>query len=268
MVVLVLNSQAAPAQVVRHARAARRLRLSVPGLQWDVRAGGQVERALSAWPGVEEARADVRTGKVLVRYSPGAPLLAQLRVEPEVPRAPRRGAVRVIPRDAQPWHALPAPEVLQKLRTSSEGLSQAEQVDRLRQHGLNLQEEERSRSSLALLGRQVGSLPMALLLGSAGVSALLGDGLETAAILVVVGVNVAVGYRMEKKNQELLASWRQLEAGQATVLRDGVLRTTSAAELVPGDVLLVGPGDRIPADARVLQADRLACDEALLTGEG
>ncbi len=267
MVVLVLNSQAAPAQVVRHARAARRLRLSVPGLQWDVRAGGQVERALSTWPGVEEARADVRTGNVLVRYSAGAPLLARLREEPDVRSAPRRGAVRVTPSLSQPWHALSMTEVLQKLSTSTEGLSQAEVGQRLRQHGLNLQEEEHSRSSLALLGRQVANLPMALLLGSAGVSALLGDGLETSAILVVVGVNVAIGYRMEKKNQELIASWRQLEAGQATVLREGVLRTTSAAELVPGDVLLVGPGDRIPADARVLQADRLACDEAPLTGE-
>nr|QKW93838.1 cation-transporting P-type ATPase [Vitiosangium cumulatum] len=271
MVVFLMDSQPEPARVARHAIAARRLRLEVPGLLGDKYLGRRLERTLETWPGVEEVRAEPRSGRVLVRYAPGAPLLGQLKEQPEPSRAPepKRRALpgAVAPRRQPPWHALDVAEVLGLLRSGSGGLTHEEAAERLRRHGLNLVEEVGQRSRLAILGSQVANVPMGLLLGSAAVSSLTGDLLETAAILVVVGLNAGIGYRIESHNQELLSSWRKLEAGEVQVLRGGVLLPVSTAELVPGDVLLCRAGDVLPADVRVLDAHRLSCDESPLTGE-
>ncbi|NRD67788.1 hypothetical protein HRD49_39275, partial [Corallococcus exiguus] len=80
-----MDGQSAPARVVRHATAARRLRLEVPGLRWNHSLGKRLERTFATWPGIEEASAEPRTGRLLVRYAPGAPLLAQLRQQPDEP---------------------------------------------------------------------------------------------------------------------------------------------------------------------------------------
>ncbi len=266
MVVFLIDAQPAPARVVRHLRRDRRLRLEVPGLQGDRFLGRRLEQALRTWPGVEEARADPRSGRFLLRYAHGAPLLERLREEPEALLLPlARGALEVPP--SRHWHTLHVPEVLAALDTGVAGLSAKESARRLRRFGPNLLAEEEARSRLSLLTAQVANVPMGMLLGSAALSALLGDPLETAAILVVVGVNAAIGYRIERHNQELLASWQQLQAGHARVLRDGALLTVHVATLVPGDVLVCRAGDVLPADARVVEAHRLACDEAPLTGE-
>ncbi|HSP78852.1 MAG TPA: cation-transporting P-type ATPase, partial [Myxococcaceae bacterium] len=148
-----------------------------------------------------------------------------------------------------------------------QGLEHEEVLARLRRYGPKLVEQEGTRSLLAVLGAQVANVPMGLLLGSAAASALAGDRLEAVAILVVVGLNAGIGYRMERSNEELLSSWQKLEAGVAQVLRGGVLRQVPSAELVPGDVLLCRAGDVLPADVRVLEAHRLSCDESPLTGE-
>jgi P-type Ca2+ transporter type 2C len=123
------------------------------------------------------------------------------------------------------------------------------------------------RTRLEILLGQVANLPTSLLLGSSALSTLLGDLLDAAAILAVVGLNSAIGYQVERKSEDLLASWRKLEAGRARVIRDGALRRISADDVVPGDVILVKAGDVCPADARVIDAHRLTCNEAPLTGE-
>lgn len=257
--------------MARHALAARRLRLEVPGLLGNKYLGRRLERTLETWPGLEEAKAEPRSGRVLVRYAPGAPLLERLTEQPEPPRGPeprKRTAPSAAPRRSlEPWHALPVTEVLGLLRTGAGGLTHEEAAERLRVHGLNLVEDVGQRSRLAILGAQVANVPMGLLLGSAAASLLTGDRLEAAAILMVVGINAGIGYRIESHNQELLSSWRKLEAGVVQALRGGVLLQVPTAELVPGDVLLCRAGDVLPADVRVLDAHRLACDESPLTGE-
>ena len=85
--------------------------------------------------------------------------------------------------------------------------------------------------------------------------------------MLVLGLNATVGYRIECKNEELLTSWRKLEAGQVRVVRGGDVKDIPAGDLVPGDVIVVRAGDVVPADARVIDAHRLACNEATLTGE-
>ncbi|TSC33947.1 HAD-IC family P-type ATPase [Corallococcus sp. Z5C101001] len=272
MVVFLMDGQAAPARVVRHSTAARRLRLEVPGLRWNRFLGERLERTFSTWPGIEEASAEPRTGRLLVRYAPEAPLLSRLREQPDeqvhwpAPRQarPARGTERA-PRE--PWHAMTLDAVRARLDCSEQGLSSAEAARRLKRYGLNIVVAEEPRSRLAMLGSQLANVPTMLLLGSAGFSAVAGDALEATAILAVVGLNAGIGYRIERRNQELLASWQKLEAGSAQVLRGGVLLTVPVADLVPGDVVLLRAGDMLPADVRVLDAHRLSADEAPLTGE-
>lgn len=267
MGVFLLGEHLEQARVVRHARASQRLRLEVEGLRGNGSLGRRLEHLLATWPGVIQAQAEPRSGRLLVRYSEGAPLLERLTEEPE-PLRPRRSLRGPrAPAPSAPWHALGAEQVLSRLHAHAEGLSEEQAATRLRRHGPNLTEAAQPRSRLAVLGSQVANVPMAILLGSAGASALAGDMLEASAILVVVGLNAAIGYHVERRNEELLSSWQRLEAGTAQVLRGGQLLQLPAAELVPGDVLLCRAGDVLPADVRVLEAHRLSCDEAALTGE-
>ncbi|MCP3103244.1 cation-transporting P-type ATPase [Myxococcus sp. K15C18031901] len=277
MVVILIDGQASPAKVVRHAVASRRLRLAVPGLLGNRYMGRRLERTLHAWPGVEEVKAEPRSGRLLLRYGPEAPLLERLEeegedVSSEAPAAheppPRRPqAPAQPPPDEEPWHARTVDEVLRRCRTDRQGLSRAEAAARLKRHGANVVNGCPPRSRWSLLRAQVATVPMGLLMGSAAASALAGDVLESTAILAVVGLNAGIGYRIERRNEALLASWQRLEAGQAQVLRDGVLQDVPASDLVVGDVLLVRAGDVLPADARVLESHRLSVDEAPLTGE-
>ncbi|MBN8471487.1 cation-translocating P-type ATPase [Corallococcus exiguus] len=271
MMVFLMDGQCATARVVRHSTAARRLRLEVPDLQWNAARCRRMERTFATWPGVVDVSAEPRTGRLLVRYAPQAPLLAQLRQEPDAPAAPGPTPRKARPTQSarrgqqEPWHAMSVDAVLARLDGTAQGLASEEAARRLKRFGPNVMQEEAPRSRLATLGSQLATVPTLRLLGSAGASALAGDGLEASAILTVVGLNAGIGYRIERRNQELLASWQKLEAGVAQVLRGGVLLTVPAAELVPGDVVLLRAGDVLPADMRVLEAHRLCADEAPLT---
>ena len=193
--------------------------------------------------------------------------------KPAHPAAARgkRGAARAPdaapPTPREPWHALSPQETLQKLESQPEGLTHAEANRRQREVGPNEIETVTTRSPLRIVADQFANLPSGLLLGTSAASLLLGDYYDAVAIALVGGVNAGVGYRVEAKNEELLASWRRLEAGKATVLRDGEPHEIPSADLVPGDILLVRSGDVVAADARILESERLQCDESSLTGE-
>ncbi|AKU92043.1 cation-translocating P-type ATPase [Vulgatibacter incomptus] len=263
MIVLLADTQVHPARVARHHRAARRLRLEVPGLVGDRHLGRRLEQTVGAWPGIVEARANPLSGRVLIRYSPGTPLLAELHEEGREAAAPPRNGRRT----ERQWHALSVADVLEELGSGPDGLDHAEAAARLRRYGANLVEPVDERSRLEIAFGQVANLPMGLLFGSAGLAAVTGQALEATAILVVIGLNAAIGYRIESKNQEILASWRKLESGVALAVRGGSLVNVAATELVPGDVLVCRSGDVLPADARLIESRRLAADEAPLTGE-
>jgi Ca2+-transporting ATPase len=254
---------------VRHARAARRLRLDVEGLRGSVALARRLELRLRDERGIEEVRADPRSGRLLICYAPRAPLLGRL-----VPASPETAAPRGrrrTSRTAQPsaprWHTLDAARVLERLASRTTGLGRAEAARRLREIGANELEPPALRSRLEVLRSQFANLPSALLLGAAGLSALARDLLDAGAILSAVGLDAAIGYRIERKNEHLLASWRRLDAGEACVVRDGAIARIPSFEVVPGDVLVVRAGDTVPADGRVVDAHRLGCNEAILTGE-
>jgi Ca2+-transporting ATPase len=171
------------------------------------------------------------------------------------------------PAVSAPWHAQTAEAVLRQLGASRNGLTPGEVERRLADWGPNALPDLEQRSRLDILSAQLRNLPSALLLGSSAISTLIGDRFDAAAILTAVGLNAGIGYGVERSTEELLASWRQLEAGEAQAVRAGALRVLPASRLVPGDVILCRAGDRVPADARLLEVHRLSCDESALSGE-
>jgi Ca2+-transporting ATPase len=240
-----------------------------PSLRGNPALARSLEARLRGSPEVASVHADPASGSLLVvtrgdRPPPG------VTVAPHRPAPAPRWAGRFRRRSEPPratWHALSAAETLDRLGSSTAGLDATEARRRLRQFGSNTLEPTRPRSRLAILGAQLANVPSALLLGSSALSTALGEMIDAAAILTVVGLNSTIGYLVERTNEQLIASWQRAESGEARVLRDGETRSVSTAGLVPGDILLVTAGDVLPADARVVEGQRLACDEAALTGE-
>jgi Ca2+-transporting ATPase len=164
------------------------------------------------------------------------------------------------------WHATSVDEVLARVGSGPEGIDEVEAAARSRAFGPNTWNGTSKRSRLSILGAQFANLPAILLLGSSAASLLMREVVDALAIQAVVLLNAGIGYRIEKDNEDIIASWRKLDAGGARVLRQE-LRVIPAADLVPGDVLVCQVGDVVPADARVIDAHRLSCEEAALTGE-
>ena len=170
--------------------------------------------------------------------------------------------------ESAPFHARDVDDVCAHFRVSPEtGLNDARVEETRRRFGRNVLAGISTRSSIDILADQLLTLPCALLFGAAGFSLLLGDVLEAGAIVLVIGSNIAVGYFSEMRAEELLHAWRDLRAEWATVVRNGQQMRIDAADLVPGDVLVVRAGDAIPADARLVDTRELFVDESMLTGE-
>ncbi|WP_137180119.1 HAD-IC family P-type ATPase [Roseomonas sp. AR75] len=169
--------------------------------------------------------------------------------------------------DPPPWHAIPAPEALARLGTGALGLDEAEAAARRARHGPNRLPEPPRRGALTRFLDQFRNLLIYVLLGSAAISAALGHWLDAAVILAVVVLNAIVGFVQEGRAEAALDAIRDLLAPRATVLRAGTRQALDAAELVPGDIVLLEPGDRVPADIRLLEARSLRAEEAMLTGE-
>lgn len=167
----------------------------------------------------------------------------------------------------QPWHGMDVDAVLAKLESSKNGLSQTEGENRLNTYGENRIPAAKSRGSLQRLAAQFSNLLILVLVGAATVTAFLGHWIDTSVILGVVLVNVVVGFVQEGKAEKALEAIKHMLAPRASVLRDGARRSVPAELLVPGDVVLIEPGDKVPADLRIIKAKGLRIEEAALTGE-
>ena len=166
-----------------------------------------------------------------------------------------------------PWHAQSAEAVLQACATQSDGLSEAEAARRLQQHGPNRLAEAPPVPAWQRLLRQFNNTLLIVLMLAAAVTGWMGHWVDTVVILAVVVLNAVIGFVQEGKAEKALAAIRHLLAPHAVVLRGGHARDVDAAELVPGDVVLLASGDSLPADVRLIQARNLRVDEAALTGE-
>ncbi|KFG69694.1 carbonate dehydratase [Microvirga sp. BSC39] len=166
-----------------------------------------------------------------------------------------------------PWHAETAEATLAAFASRSEGLDPAEVRRRLELHGYNRMPEGERRSAVARLLVQFNNVLIHVLLAAAAVTALLGHWVDTAVILLVVLANAVIGFIQEGRAERALEAIRAMISAQASVMRDGERQTVKAEELVPGDIVLLEAGDRVPADLRFLRARSLRIDEAILTGE-
>jgi Ca2+-transporting ATPase len=147
------------------------------------------------------------------------------------------------------------------------GLSESEVALRLAKYGPNRLKEGSKRSLFALVVSQFKSPLIYLLLAAAVLAFLLGHTTDAGVILVVVVLNAAIGALQEGRAERSLRALRRMTTQSTRVMRDGKERAADAATLVPGDVLLLTPGDAVPADGRLLEAVELQTAEAALTGE-
>ncbi len=165
------------------------------------------------------------------------------------------------------WHALSGSVVLEHLESNADGLNSQEAARRLERYGPNQLPAAKGRGALVRLLAQFNNVLIFLLLAAALVTALLGEWLDTGVIIGVVLVNGLIGFIQEGKAEKSLDSIRNMLAPGALVLRDGRRKEVPAQELVPGDVVLLKAGDKLPADVRLLESRDLQVEEAVLTGE-
>ncbi len=170
-------------------------------------------------------------------------------------------------REDAAWHGLHDNEVLARLEAPSGGLSAEEAARRLALHGPNELQDIARGSAWHTLAAQFRNVLVVILLVATALSAVLGHGLEAAVIAVIVLFAVLLGFVQEYRAERALESLRKLAAPVGRVIRDGREVAVPARDLVPGDLIVLRAGDRVPADARILLAVNLALDEAALTGE-
>jgi magnesium-transporting ATPase (P-type) len=169
--------------------------------------------------------------------------------------------------DAPIHHTHTAEQTLADLATSSKGLSRDEAGKRQARYGSNLLPEAPRQSSAKRFALQFHNLLIYVLLASSLATALLGHWTDSGVILAVVLANAVIGFIQEGKAEKAMDAIRQMLAPKASVIRDGERTTVDGSELVPGDIVILEAGDRVPADCRLLQVHGLSVQEAVLTGE-
>jgi len=169
--------------------------------------------------------------------------------------------------EKQPWHARSVEEVLTTLKSSSTGISDAEATRRLHAVGPNALPRQRGEGPWRIYWRQLNN-PIGWLLIAAGCIAVLMDRLTDAAVVFgAVIINSIIGFIQEYRAGKAIEELATMVPESATVLRDGVPVTVIARNLVPGDLVTLQSGDRVPADLRLIRTKNLLIEEAALTGE-
>jgi calcium-translocating P-type ATPase len=166
-----------------------------------------------------------------------------------------------------PAHSQSVETCLAALGTGPDGLTAGEAARRLAQHGANRLPEARRRGPVRRFLAQFQNVLIFVLIGAALVTAALQHWVDTGVIVAVVLANAIIGFIQEGKAEAAMAAIRGMLAPHAAVMRDGLRVSVDGAELVPGDIVLLEAGDKVPADLRVVEAHGLAAEEAMLTGE-
>lgn len=172
-----------------------------------------------------------------------------------------------MPKQNLTWHSFSLTEVFRRLNSGETGLSTSEAEKRLKRLGANVLPRGKRLTGLVILLRQFKSALIYILLGAGVISLFLGEGVDAGIIFAAVIINVIIGYIQEGKAQRALEKLQLVIVTQALVWRDGGKKIIPAADLVPGDIIFLQPGDRVPADGRLLEVHDLEIEEAALTGE-
>jgi len=165
------------------------------------------------------------------------------------------------------WHSLAPQEALSRLDAESRGLAQEEAQTRLERFGPNALPSPPRRSDLQRFLAQFQSVLIYVLIGAAVITAFLQHWVDAGVIVAVVLINAIIGFIQEGRAEKALDAIRDMLAPNAVVLRDGHRVTVPATELVPGDIVVIEAGDKVPADLRLLDVHALRIEEAALTGE-
>jgi len=178
-----------------------------------------------------------------------------------------RTEFRIAAQSTPGWDTLAVEAICSELNATPDGLTQAEATRRLSENGPNELQAAQHISPWTLLIAQFKNVLIIILLIATALSAFLGHGVEAIAIAVIVLFAVLLGFVQEYRAERAIEALRRMAAPNTTALRDGEEVEIPARELVPGDVILLRAGDKIPADGRLLEAVNLQIEEAALTGE-
>jgi len=165
------------------------------------------------------------------------------------------------------WHALSIEDVMEKSKSSSEGISYREAEERLIRFGANELPQNESESVWKLFFHQFNNPLMYIMMAAVAVSYFTGIVSDTIFISIVAISNVLVGFYQEHKANKSLSALKNLIKNKSHIIRSDKEQEIDVAEIVPGDIIILRAGDRIPADARILECSNLKVNEASLTGE-
>jgi P-type Ca2+ transporter type 2C len=165
------------------------------------------------------------------------------------------------------WHNQQIEEILEALKTEKEGLSADEAEKRLKEHGENKLPEKAKKSAFDRFIKQFDNILIYILIAAAVVTAIMGHWIDTWIILAVVIINAVIGFIQEGKAEKALEGIKEMLTLKANVIRDGEKQELDAEKIVPGDVVVLTAGDKIPADVRIFEADSFKVEESPLTGE-
>jgi len=165
------------------------------------------------------------------------------------------------------WHSNTIPKILVALRSRERGLTREEAIARLQEYGPNKFPEGKSDGLLLIFLRQFQSPLIYILLAAAAIIWATGESVDASVIMIVLVFNAIVGTIQEGKAQNTLLALKKVAETSATVLRDGKEIVIKDTEVVPGDIIILQEGEKVPADARIIFVNMLKIDEASLTGE-
>ncbi|MGF3523138.1 MAG: cation-translocating P-type ATPase, partial [Candidatus Bathyarchaeia archaeon] len=168
---------------------------------------------------------------------------------------------------SQAWHARTADEALNELKVGEQGLSSEEAQKRLVQYGPNELKKEKGKSPIKLFLSQFTDVLMIILLIATGLSLVVGETVDALIIIAIVIASAVLGFTQEYRSEKAVEALKRMAAPTATVIRNGKEEKIPASQLVPGDIILLYTGDKVPADARLVEAFNLKVEEAALTGE-
>lgn len=165
------------------------------------------------------------------------------------------------------WHQKTVENVIEELNTSFKGLSSEEAQKRLLEYGPNELKEKEKRTIFMMFLDQFKDLMILVLIAAAIISGIVGEAVDTIAIIIIVLLNAVIGFVQEYRAEKAMAALKKMAAHTALVLRSGEHTNIPASELVPGDIVLLEAGKVVPADMRLTEAVQLKAEEAALTGE-
>ena len=168
---------------------------------------------------------------------------------------------------AENWYNLTITETLSKLNTTPKGLSNKEADKRLERYGPNAIKKKKKKPAWLILAGQFTDFMVLVLIGATVISAFLGEIADAVTILAIVIINAVLGFVQEFRAEKSLDALMKLTAPESAVLRNGKEVKVPAEQLVPGDIVSLNTGDKVPADCRLVETTSLSVEEASLTGE-